>query len=105
MTPSELAILERLATILERLEQKLGDRPETGTVEDACRLLQIRPRTLNRRLKEWQEDIHYWYEGKKLVFDLILLEDWQRNRRDPAAHQRAIVARRSQLLSNQKKRR
>jgi hypothetical protein len=91
--------------VLERLEQKLGGNSDTGTVEDACKLLKISPRTLARRLKQWKQEVHYWHEGGKLVFDLKLLEDWQRHRNDPIAHQRAIEIRRSQLLSNQKKRR
>lgn len=103
MNPQELAILDRLIAVLERLESRLDPRSDTGTVDDACNMLKISPRTLQRRMHHWQENVHYWYEGSKLVFDLELLKDWQRNRKDSAAHQRASETRRGQLLSQQKK--
>lgn len=106
MTDPLAAALDRLASVLERIEEKLDGQPtDTGTVDDACRLLKIAPRTLQRRLKHWTEGSHYWYEGNKLVFDLELLKDWQRNRKDPSAHQRAIEVRRQQLPSSVKKKR
>lgn len=106
---SELAAaLDRLASVLERIEEKLDAQlPETGSKRDAAQLLGISPRTLERRIDdaELQAGIHYWYEGGKLIFDLPLLRDWQRNRNNPTAHQRAIEARRQQLPSAKKKRR
>lgn len=104
MNDAIAAALERLASAIERLERKLDGQSDTGTVEDACQLLKVAPRTLQRRMVSWTKDIHYWYEGNKLVFDLELLRDWQRNRNDPNAHQRAIEAKRSQLLSQKKRR-
>ncbi|MGG6295239.1 helix-turn-helix domain-containing protein [Leptolyngbya sp. AN02str] len=97
--------LEKLAIVLERIEQKLDAAlPETGDKRDAARILQISPRTLERRLPELVKDVHYWEEGGKLVFDLELIRDWQRNRNNPAAHQRAIEAKRAKLLSSKRKR-
>jgi len=98
-------LLTRLTNVLERLEAKLdGQQAETLTAEEACELLKISRSTLERRMADWQEGVHYWREGVLLRFDRPLLEDWARNRNDPAAHQRAIEIRRKQLLSNQKKR-
>ncbi|MEP0923483.1 helix-turn-helix domain-containing protein [Leptolyngbya sp. ST-U4] len=97
---------ERIADVLEQINQKLDVAlPETGSKQDAANLLGISIRTLDRRMAQFQEGIHYWGEGSKLIFDLELLRDWQRNRHNPAAHQRAIELRRKQLLSQQKQQR
>lgn len=111
MTEQDIALivnkLEYLTSTVEALKQQL-EKPststETGTIKDAARLLQISPVTVRSRLKGWIEGAHYWRQGNKLIFDLLLLEDWQRNQGDPIAHQRAIAARQSQLLSNKGKR-
>lgn len=104
---TELAVvLDRIATVLERIEEKLDVQlPETGSKREAAQLLGVSLRTLERRLEELQSGIHYWHEGGKLVFDLLLLRDWQRNRNNPIAHQRAIEVRRQSLPSAKKKRR
>ncbi|WP_179228596.1 helix-turn-helix domain-containing protein [Leptolyngbya ohadii] len=92
----------KLTSVLERLEQKLDAAlPETGGKQEAAKLLGITTRTLHRRMLELEKGVHYWDEGGKVVFDLELLRDWQRNRNDPAAHLRAIENRRKQLLSQQ----
>lgn len=105
----ELAVaLDRLATVLERIEEKLDVQlPETGSKSEAARLLRISTRTLYKRISEGEllPNIHYWHEGNRLIFDLPLLRDWQRNRNNPIAHQRAIEARRQVLPSAKKKRR
>jgi hypothetical protein len=109
MTDPLAAALERLASVLERIEEKLDAQatPETGSKQEAARVLGISPRTLERRIddQELQPNVHYWHEGGKIVFDLPLLRDWQRNRHNPIAHQRAIEVRRQQLPSAKKKRR
>lgn len=97
---------ERIADVLEQINQKLDAAlPETGSKQDAANLLGVSIRTLDRRMDQFQEGIHYWGEGSKLIFDLELLRDWQRNRHNPAVHQRAIELRRKQLLSQQKQQR
>ncbi len=104
MTDPLAAAIERLANVLERLEQKLDAQlPETGTKRDAARMLGVSVKTLERRISELTPEVHYWHEGRKLVFDLELLRDWQRNHNNPAIHQRAIEAKRKQLLSQRKK--
>lgn len=106
MSDSLALAIDRLASVLEKLEEKL-DTPlvETGSKNQAAQLLGISPRTLERRIEEGelQAEIHYWQEGGKLIFDLPLLRDWQRNRHNPTAHQRAIEARRQALPSSIKK--
>lgn len=98
--------LRQLTRVLERIEQKLDTAlPETGSKADAARILGINPRTLERRLDELIEGVHYWREGDRPIFDLELIRDWQRNRDNPTAHQRAIEVRRQQLLSQQKRKR
>lgn len=96
--------IRQLATVLERIEQKLDAQlPETGGKRDAARILGVSVKTLQRRLPELQEGVHYWREGKNLIFDLELIRDWQRNRNNPIVHQRAIEVRRQRLLSQQKR--
>lgn len=98
------AALQQLARVLERIEQKLdATLPETGSKQEAARILGISSRTLERRLSNLQKGVHFWQEGGKLVFDLELIRDWQRNHGNSSAHQRAIEVRRQQLLSQQKK--
>lgn len=107
MTDPLAAALDRLASVLERIEDKLDAQlPETGSKRDAAQILSISTKTLERRIEDGdlQLGVHYWYEGSKMIFDLPLLRDWQRNRNNPTAHQRAIEVRRQQLPSAQKKR-
>lgn len=107
MSDQLAAALDRLASVLERIEDKLDAQlPETGSKSDAAKLLSCSVKTLERRIEadELNEGVHYWHEGGKMVFDLPLLRDWQRNRHNPAAHQRAIEVRRQQLPSQQKRR-
>lgn len=97
-------ILSRLAAVLERLESHLDTgRSDTLTLEEACELLKVSRSTLERRMKGWVKGAHYWREGRLLRFDRELLVDWQRNRNDEAAHQRAIDARLKKLPSNRKR--
>lgn len=102
--PDLTYVLERILAVLEQLEAKLsGQQQETLTTEEACKLLKVSRATLERRMAYWLEGAHYWREGRSLRFDRPLLEDWQRHRNDPIAHQRAIDVRRRQLLSNKKR--
>lgn len=107
MTDSNLILADallKLTTVLERIEQKLDSASaETGEKRDAAKILGISIKTLERRLPELTENVHYWQEGGKTIFDLNLMRDWQRNRNNPIAHQKAIELRRQQLLSQQKR--
>lgn len=69
----------------------------------AAALLGISTYTLRRyRQRYWTEGIHYTcLEPQTIRYNRELLEDWQANRSDLAAHQRAIETYRASLLSNQ----
>jgi hypothetical protein len=101
-------LLERIATALEALAAAAAthNHSETGSKDEAAKLLGISPKTLERRIKNGDliENCHWWLEGKRLVFDMELLRDYQRNKTNPIAHQRAIEIRRQQLLSQRNRR-
>lgn len=104
MSDNLATAIERLARVLERLEQKLDAQlPETGTKQDAAALLGISIKSLDRLMPQFIEGSHYWRQGKRLIFDLVLLRDWQRNKDNPHLHQRAIEQRRRELLSQKKR--
>lgn len=69
----------------------------------AAALLGVSIYTVARYRKQyWTEGIHYTcLEPQTIRYNRELLEDWQANRSDPAAHQRAIEAYRASLLSSQ----
>jgi CHAD domain-containing protein len=72
----------------------------------ACQRLQLSGTTLKRYRTEglWIEGIHWVRLNSRCIrYNLELLQDWLHNRHDPRAHQRAIDAYRSHLLSNRRK--
>ncbi|MEO1148077.1 MAG: hypothetical protein AAFY26_21050 [Cyanobacteria bacterium J06638_22] len=104
ITSSLLQTLQQLNSTMERIEQKLdGPVPDVLTTKEACELLRFSRATLDRRMKDWIQGVHWWRDGSSLRFDRALLQDWQLNREDPLAHQRAIALRQKQKLSNQKR--
>jgi hypothetical protein len=86
-------------------EQNNGlDRPTIGRKEDVQRLLDCSSSTIDRRREDsWHEGIHWWKEGGRVLFNLVLIEDWLVNQNDPAAHERAIDQWVKRLPSNQSK--
>ena len=100
--------LERLALILERLESRLPAQEERDPniigVEEACKLLGCTRGTLDHHRKfTWIEGVHWWKPGRKIQFDRVLLEDWQRNGHDAFLHRAAIERRQKELQERQRR--
>ena len=97
----------RLDEIKCRLDaqQKEAGTQELGRTEDVEKLLNCSRSTIDRRRKDtWQEGIHWWQEGGRKIYNLVLIKDWVMNQHDSVAHQRAIEQWAKQLPSNQGKR-
>ncbi len=90
---------ERIATALE--EQQL---PEKGDQKAAAAVLGVSARTVARHHEDWIEGVHYHREGRRVTYNLSLIRDWQVNKQDPRAHQRAIEKWCKTLPSTQQKR-
>lgn len=73
-----------------------------------CQLTGLSGETLKRyrRSGQWIEGIHWIKINERLIrYNWPLLKDWLQNCQDPIAHQRAIAAYQSTLLSNQARKR
>ena len=90
---------ERIASVIEG--QQL---PEKGDQQAAAAVLGVSARTVARNHDQWIEGVHYHREGRRVTYNLALLRDWQVNKNDLNAHQRAIAKWQKSLLSNLKKR-
>ncbi|MGB8700900.1 MAG: helix-turn-helix domain-containing protein [Thermosynechococcaceae cyanobacterium] len=92
---------DRLATVLDNLNKTLQqilmqNQPQIKnelTLTEAAELLGVHVQTIHKYRKEsWQEGVHYFPQGKGHLYNRELLEDWRRNRTNPAQHQLAIAA-------------
>jgi CHAD domain-containing protein len=76
-----------------------------ATKRQASEYLNLSDATLKKYRMQgvWIEGVHWVRLNSRCVrYNLELLKDWMQNRNNPAAHQRAIEAYQSNLLSNQK---
>ncbi|NER80396.1 MAG: hypothetical protein F6K42_12625 [Leptolyngbya sp. SIO1D8] len=100
--------IETLGGKIAELEQKLGvgeSTPEIVQQEEACKLLGISLRTLQRHRQHWLEGVHWWREGisDRPLYNLPLIRDGQRRGFDSVAHLNACEAWAKQQPSNKKK--
>lgn len=87
--------------------------PDQGNLHFVCKqaisnLTGLSSETLKkyRRTQRWIEGIHWVKLNEKLIrYNWPLIKDWMQNINDPVAHQRAIEAYQSTLLSNQPRKR
>ena len=98
--------MERQAMAQERIVSAMEGQqlPEKGDQRAAAAVLGVSARTVARHHEQWIEGVHYIREGRRVVYNLALLRDWQVNKHDLHAHQRAILTWQKGLLSNRKKR-
>lgn len=82
---------QRLNEMGDRLDRMEGLKKDRVSKTEAAKILGVSPRTIeDYRRDHWQQDIHYFPQGRGAVYNRALLEDWQQNRFNPSAHQRAI---------------
>ena len=98
--------LEKQAIAQERIALALEDQqlPEKGDQKAAAAVLGVSARTVARHHEDWIEGIHFYRKGRRVIYNLALIRDWQVNQEDPKAHQRAIEKWRNTLPSAQPKR-
>jgi hypothetical protein len=73
---------------------------------EASQRLRLSNSTMKRYRTDgrWIQGIHWVRLNSRCIrYNLELLQDWLHNRHDPRAHQRAIEAYQSGLLSNRRK--
>jgi hypothetical protein len=111
MLHKAICLLEETNTRLDEIERRLDEQQqelatqELRRTEDVEKLLNCSRSTIDRRRKEtWQEGIHWWQEGGRKIYNLVLIKDWVMNQHDSVAHQRAIEQWAKRLPSNQGKR-
>lgn len=98
--------LDRQASAQERIASAMEGQqlPEKGDQQAAAAVLGVSARTVARNHDQWIEGVHYHREGRRVTYNLALLRDWQVNKHDLNAHQRAITKWQKHLLSNRQKR-
>lgn len=99
--------IDSLQREMDEVKRKLDPNPSTDllTTSEAADLLGIYRLTLAEYRKDWIEGVHYFPQAKGYKYNRALLEDWQRHRRDPASHQKAIELWLSCQPQNQSQRR
>lgn len=96
-------LLQRMDTLEQQLQKQQFENSGLITTQQAAELLQRNRKTLEvYRRKYWIEGIHYFPQDKDIFYNRELLQDWQKNRHNAEAHQRAIKHWQSQQLSNQR---
>lgn len=99
--------IDSLQREMDEVKRKLDPHPSTDllTTREAANLLGVHRLTLAEYRKGWIEGVHYFPQAKGYKYNRALLEDWQRHRRDPASHQKAIELWLSRQPQNQTQRR
>ena len=82
--------IEALTYQVSELEQKLDPKPQTEIIpqQEACKRLQMSPRTLQRRRVQWGEGVHWWKESSsdRPLYNLPLICDGERQGFNSPAH-------------------
>ena len=86
--------IDALSDQVAELEQKLdGGEPELAIAphKEACKLLGMGSRTLQRHRKSWIEGVHWWREeiSDRPLYNLALIRDGQRQGFDSPSHLKA----------------
>jgi transposase len=87
------ALIKELSEKVDALSQVQQPTPFTKkliSIREVAFLLGVTPKTIYEYKKSWQEGIHYFPQARGDRFNAELIQDWQRNRANPNAHQRAI---------------